>query len=121
MAQYAERRQHARYCEVPFDVYLKAGSSLQKVSLKDISLGGVLIQTRNDYPMYHKASIKIDIPTEAGKDSVYAEGMIWRIEADPVEYEYGSRYVAFKFTDISETFARKILHFLKECDAKLVD
>jgi len=97
-----ERREYKRYSAVPIKVNLKRDDEFRHSELIDISLGGFQIRTNIDFSIYENYECQIEIPLKEGKDLIYANGMVWRIDPDEANIKLGKRFVAFKFVRIEE-------------------
>jgi hypothetical protein len=77
MVQADERRRHPRYTvRARLACDGRRGTSFFDLDLRDISLGGVCIET--SYPLAQNETIHLLLPL--GKDSVYLKGQVVQIE-----------------------------------------
>lgn len=108
-----ERRESKRYSGVPLKLYLKRDNEFHSVELMDISIGGFLSNTVMPFDIYDGYEAKIKFPNDDVVDVIHAHAVVWRIEANKAEIMMKKRYVAFKFTKISDVDKHVIDEFLK--------
>ena len=108
-----ERRQHKRYSGVPLKLYLKKNGGYTFLELVDVSIGGFLSSTSGSYEIYDEYEAKIQFPNHGVQDVIHAHAMVWRIEADADAIKEKKRFVAFRFTKISEVDMALINEFLE--------
>lgn len=114
-----ERRQHKRYSGVPLKLYLKKKGEYTFLELVDVSIGGFLSNTSGSYEIYDEYEAKIQFPNHGVQDVVHAYAMVWRIEANTAQIKDKKRFVAFRFTKISDVGRDIINEFLEHYKANV--
>lgn len=118
-----ERRKYKRYSGTPIRVLLKnTDDNLFKyVEVINISIGGVLLHCNNEFKIYDKYTLKIEIPIDKinpfksnEKDVIFARGIVWRLEADKENYKLDNSpiYAVIRFLEIEEHDKIVISQFL---------
>jgi|GEM_PF-2445279 hypothetical protein len=109
-----ERRQYKRYSGIPIRVLLKSeNGSYKNVEPINISIGGILIRTKDELRIYDNYVLKIEIPIgeitalkNPEKDVIFAKGIVWRLDADKETFSLNNKnnffYAAIKFINIDE-------------------
>lgn len=99
-----DRRKFQRFSELAVDIRLCASGegSCFEADLKDVSIGGLKIRTDEPVEMYGFYSVEISFGLNGDRETVRAEGKVWRIEPDTEKNDDKSRFAAIEFTSFAE-------------------